>query len=119
MTNHQDYTIRQGVGIRVEAGQCRVIRKFKNEWREIGPVYEIPVEPRFLAWTPPAIPPGVLAVALRAYELDHPGTRLRHMLTMSQEQRRRLVMTKPLAGRARLQEARPAAVRPLRKAAGL
>jgi hypothetical protein len=94
MHNHQDYTIRQGVGIRITAESCQVIRRIKEQWIEIGPVYNIPVEPRLLTWSPPAIPPGVLAVALRAYELDHQGTRLRCLLTMNAAQKRRLVVTK-------------------------
>ena len=97
MQNHQDYTLRHGIGIRIESESCRVIRIIKGEWTEIGPVYKIPVQSELLTWTPPAIPPGVLAVALRAYELDHPGTRLRHLLAMDPAQRRRLLIARPMS----------------------
>ena len=100
MHNHQDYSIKNGIGIRIQSESCRVIRKIKGEWKEIGPVYEIPVETRLLNWTPPDIPPGVLAVALRAYELDHPGTRLRCLLTMNAAERRRSLIAPPVRERS-------------------
>ncbi len=117
--NHQDYTVRQGIGIRLAEEGCRVIRKLKGRWTEIGPLYKIPVEPRLLTWTPPAIPPGVLALALEAYEHDHPGTRLRYLLTMDAEQRRRLVITRSLGDRQAVREPLQGRERAMAKAAGV
>jgi hypothetical protein len=88
MHNHQDYTTTIGVGIRVRAENCQVIRWIRGKWQELGPVYEIPVDRRLMLWNPPAIPPGVLAVALRTFEAEYPGTRLRYLLMMSDAQRR-------------------------------
>ena len=68
--NHQDYTTNLGIGIRVRAENCQVIRKVRGSWHEFGPVYEIPVDRRLMVWTLAAIPPGVLAVALRHFEID-------------------------------------------------
>src|SRR5215831_8204897 len=96
--NYQDYTTRQGIGIRVQTDGCRVIRRIREEWREIGPLYTIPVDARLLNWTPPAIPPGVLAVALRVFELNYPGTRMRCLLTTNDGQRRGLPMNQSLSG---------------------
>ena len=77
----EDYTIRNGLGIRINARKtCQVIRKQKNEWKEIGRVYELPVAEEELRWNL-EIPASVLAVALRAYEMDHPNSKLRAVLT--------------------------------------
>ena len=82
MDEVQDYTIKNGLGIRVKGGKtCQVIRMIKGAWVEIGSVYNIPVDRNVLVWTPSGIPSSVLAVALRVYELDNPGTPLRRMLS--------------------------------------
>jgi len=78
----QDYTIHNGIGIRVQGNRsCRVIRFVKGEWVEIGAEYCIPVEASALTWTATGIPATILAVALRVYELDHPTSKLRGLLT--------------------------------------
>jgi hypothetical protein len=82
MDEVQDYTIRNGLGIRIINGRaCQVIRKQKGEWIHIGREYSLPVEENMLVWTREGIPASVLAVALRVYELDHPGSRLRDILS--------------------------------------
>jgi hypothetical protein len=106
MKNHQDYTTRKGIGIRLTAEGCRTIREIRGEWQEIGPLYKIPVEPALLNWTPPGIPPGVLAVALRVFELDYPGTRMRCLLTTNDGQQRGQPMNQSLSGRRELQQRR-------------
>jgi hypothetical protein len=78
----------------MRAENCQVIRKVRGAWQEIGPIYEKPVDRRLMRWTPPAIPPGVLAVALRTFEMENPGTRLRYLLTMSDGQRRGMVVNR-------------------------
>jgi hypothetical protein len=82
MTAKQDYTIRNGLGIRITDGQtCRVIRKQRGCWKEIGRVYELPLTDADLRWDEDGmIPASVLAVALRAYELDNPKSNLRQQL---------------------------------------
>ncbi len=78
----EDYTIKNGLGVRVSGRKtCQVIRKQKNEWKEIGKLYELPVDMAELSIGTVGIPASVLAVAVRAYELDHPGSKLRAMLT--------------------------------------
>lgn len=79
----EDYTIKNGLGIRVTARKtCQVIRKQKGVWQEIGKLYDLPVVDEDLRWGGDSqIPASVLAVALRAYELDHPNSRLRSVLT--------------------------------------
>ena len=78
----EDYTIRNGIGIRVTGRKtCQVIRKQKGVWKEIGRIYDLPVEEEDLRWGSSEIPASVLAVALRAFELDHPNSRLRAVLT--------------------------------------
>jgi hypothetical protein len=78
----QDYTIRNGLGIRVNDREtCQVIRKQRQVWKEIGRVYELPLAEEELRWSATDIPASVIAVALRAYELDHPDSELREMLT--------------------------------------
>ena len=86
MTDVQDYISNErvgknGIGIRVRRESCQVIRQQKGNWIEIGPVYRLPVEENLLVWTQTGIPSSVLAVALRVYELDNPGTQLRRVLT--------------------------------------
>ena len=82
MDQFRDYTVRNGIGIRLFINnQCRVIRRVKTEWIEIGPVYPVPVEANVLNWPRNGIPASVLAVALRFCELDAPGTTLRSVLT--------------------------------------
>ena len=82
MTATEDYTIRNGLGIRITARKsCQVIRKQHGEWKEIGRVYELPVEEAELSMGTMGIPVSVLAVAIRAFELDHPQSRLREILT--------------------------------------
>ena len=77
----EDYTIRNGLGIRIRGRKtCQVIRKQRNVWNEIGKVYELPVQEEDLKWRA-EIPASVLAVALRAYEMDHPTSKLRVVLT--------------------------------------
>ena len=88
MQNYQDYIALEQIGIRVWADNCQVIRKQRGSWREIGPVYSMPVDARLLTWKPPAIPPGVLAVALHVLEVNHPGSRLRYRLMEDDRQRR-------------------------------
>ncbi len=78
----EDYTIKNGLGVRVNGRKtCQAIRKQKNEWTEIGKLYELPVDAAELSIGTVGIPASVLAVAVRAYELDHPGSKLRAMLT--------------------------------------
>lgn len=82
MTEQQDFTIPNGLGIRVTDGQtCQVIRKQRGLWKEIGHLYDLPLSEAELHWTRNGIPVSVIAVALRAYELDNPGTDLRAQLT--------------------------------------
>jgi hypothetical protein len=77
----EDYTIRNGLGIRISGRKtCQVIRKQRNVWNEIGRQYDLPVADEDLKWGG-SIPASVLAVALRAYELDHPNSKLRSVLT--------------------------------------
>ena len=78
----RDYTIRNGLGIRVSAAKtCRVIRYIGKQWVEIGVPYSLPVDRSLLIWTETGIPAGILAVALRVFELDNPETHLREILT--------------------------------------
>ena len=94
-----DYTIHNGIGIRVRGNRaCRVIRLIKGQWTEIGSEYRIPVDPDTLSWTSTGIPATMLAVALRVYELDHPATSLRRVLTgKCHEEKRRHVRPAPIA----------------------
>jgi len=78
----EDYTIKNGLGIRVSGRKtCQVIRRRNNVWQEIGRVYTMPLDEQELRWGATGIPASVLAVAVRAYELDHPTSKLRAMLT--------------------------------------
>ncbi len=82
MRQVREFTIRHGLGIRLYGDNaCRVIRKVKDNWVEIGEEYSLPVDPSALIWTRTGIPATVLAVALRMYELEAPGSRLRAILT--------------------------------------
>ena len=82
MEDVQDFVIKNGIGIRINGREtCQVIRQQKGKWNEIGPVYPLPVSPDLLIWTRSGIPASVLAVALRVYELDHPETQLRAIIT--------------------------------------
>ncbi len=78
----RDYTIKNGLGIRVHTGKsCRVIRFIGRQWVEIGTPYSLPVDRSVVIWTETGIPASILAVALRVYELDNPDTQLRMILT--------------------------------------
>jgi len=88
----RDYTIKNGLGIRVRNGrECRVIRVIRKEWVEVGKPYPLPLDPSLLIWTNTGIPASILAVALRVYEADHPESQLRVMLTGRPAPRRRPV----------------------------
>ena len=81
MAYQQDFTIRNGLGIRVRGQRtCQTIRKQRGVWTEIGRVYQLPVSQEDLRWSKSGTPASVLAVALRAYEFDHPGSELRDLL---------------------------------------
>ncbi len=85
----RDYTIRNGLGIRVwDRTTCRVIRMIRKEWVEIGQPYSLPVDRQLLIWTETGIPASILAVALKLYELDHPDSPLRWILTSRRPMRR-------------------------------
>lgn len=90
----RDYTIHErigmnGVGVRIRRSEtCQVIRERNGAWIEIGPVYELPVDETLLIWTRSGIPASVLAVALRVFELDNPGSRLRTLLTAKNARQR-------------------------------
>jgi hypothetical protein len=89
MIEKHDFTIPNGLGIRILAGPngdgriCQVIRRQRGAWKEIGRPYQLPLQAEDLQWTRNGIPATVIAVALRAYELGHPGSSLRHDLTSS------------------------------------
>lgn len=86
MDQFRDFTVRNGIGIRLFGDRnCRVIRRIQTGWVEIGPLYSLPVEPSLLNWPKNGIPASVLAVALKFYELDHPGSLLRGVLTASRQ----------------------------------
>lgn len=59
---------------------CQAIRKQRGVWKEIGQVYNLPLPARDLEWSTDGIPASVIAVALRAFELDHPRSELRDLL---------------------------------------
>jgi hypothetical protein len=85
----RDYTIRNGLGIRVwNQTTCRVIRLVRNQWVEIGQSYPLPIDRQLLIWTETGIPSSILAVALKVYELDHPQSGLRWLLTSRRPVRR-------------------------------
>jgi hypothetical protein len=84
MSEKQDFTIPNGLGIRIVDGRiCQVIRKQRGVWKEIGKPYDLPLHDEDLVWTRNGIPVSVIAVALRAYELDNPTSQLRQQLTDS------------------------------------
>ena len=84
-----DFTTRKDLGIRLKGrASCRVIRLQHGVWTEIGQDYDLPVDPNVLEWTRADIPSSILAVALRIYELDHPGTDLRSVLIEPAESER-------------------------------
>jgi hypothetical protein len=81
MSEKQDFTIPNGLGIRITGGStCQVIRRQRGAWKEIGRTYELPLNQEDLRFGKSGIPASVLAVALRAYELNNPGTSLRQEL---------------------------------------
>ena len=78
----KDYLTRKDLGIRIKGREgCCVIRFQNGSWIEIGRDYELPMESALLSWPSSGVPGSILAVALRIYELDHPGTDLRMRLT--------------------------------------
>jgi hypothetical protein len=95
MAEVRDYTIKNGLGIRVLGTEsCQVIRLQKGVWNEIGKKVPLPVDPTLLIWTNNGIPASTLAVALRVYELDHPAAPLRELLT-GKWPKREVKRTKP------------------------
>jgi hypothetical protein len=85
MSEKQDFTIHNGLGIRIVDGYtCQVIRQQRGAWKEIGRMYELPVSKEDLQFSKRGTPASVIAVALRAYELDNPGSSLRQRLTAAQ-----------------------------------
>jgi hypothetical protein len=84
MSEKQDFTIHNGLGIRIVDGvTCQVIRQQRGAWKEIGRTYNLPLTKEDLQFSKSGIPASVIAVALRAYELSNPGTCLRQELTVS------------------------------------
>ena len=89
MIEKRDFTIPNGLGIRILPGPsgdgrtCQVIRRQRGAWKEIGRPYQLPLQADDLKWAHGGIPASVIAVALRAYELGHPGSSLRQELTAS------------------------------------
>jgi hypothetical protein len=85
MTEKKDFTIPNGLGIRILDGvTCQVIRQQRGVWKEIGRTYDLPLTREDLQFSKSGIPASVIAVALRVYELNNPGSMLRQQLTMSQ-----------------------------------
>ena len=82
MIEKRDFTIPNGLGIRILDGRtCQVIRRQHGVWKEIGRPYELPLQDDDLKWSQDGVPASVIAVALSAYELGHPGASLRRELT--------------------------------------
>ncbi len=82
MSEKQDFTIPNGLGIRIVDGYaCQVIRQQRGAWKEIGRKYELPLTKEDLQFSKSGIPASVIAVALRVYELNNPGSSLRRQLT--------------------------------------
>jgi hypothetical protein len=82
MSEKQDFTISNGLGIRIVDGYtCQVIRQQRGAWKEIGRTYELPLTKEDLQFSKSGIPASVIAVALRAYELGNPNSGLRQQLT--------------------------------------
>jgi hypothetical protein len=55
---------------------------------EIGETYPLPIDRQLLVWTETGIPASILAVAVKVYELDHPDSGLRWLLTSRRPVRR-------------------------------
>lgn len=82
MSEKQDFTIPNGLGIRIVDGYtCQVIRQQRGAWKEIGRTYELPLTKEDLQFSKSGIPASVIAVAVRAYELSNPGSGLRNYLS--------------------------------------
>jgi hypothetical protein len=82
MSEKQDFTIPNGLGIRIVDGTtCQVIRQQRGVWKEIGRTYDLPLTKEDLQFSKSGIPASVIAVALRVYELNNPGSQLRQELT--------------------------------------
>jgi hypothetical protein len=82
MSEIQDFTIPNGLGIRIVDGvACQVIRKQRGAWKEIGRTYNLPLTREDLQFSKSGIPASVIAVALRAFEMNNPGSGLRQQLT--------------------------------------
>lgn len=78
----KDYLTGKDLGIRIKGRDgCCVIRFQNGSWIEIGRDYELPMDSALLSWPSSGVPGSILAVALRIYELDHPGADLRVLLT--------------------------------------
>ena len=83
MSEIQDFTIPNGLGIRIVDGSTgQVIRRQRGAWKEIGRRYELPLTKEDLQFSKSGIPASVMAVALRVYEMNNPGTSLRQQLTV-------------------------------------
>jgi len=101
MADVRDYTIKNGLGIRVRGREaCQVIRFQKGLWIPIGAEYPLPIEGNLLVWTKLGIPASILAVALKVYELDHPGTQLRSLLTGKESRRNHTRVASPTLARS-------------------
>jgi hypothetical protein len=82
MRHTRDYTIPNGLGIRIsDEGTCQVIRRQRGVWKTIGQSYELPLSEKDLQFGKTGIPASVIAVAVRVYEMNNPGTSLRRELT--------------------------------------
>lgn len=78
----KDYLTGKDLGIRIKGRDgCCVIRFQNGSWIEIGRDYELPMDSALLSWPSSGVPGSILAVALRIYELDHPGADLQVLLT--------------------------------------
>jgi hypothetical protein len=84
MTDKKDFTIPNGLGIRMIGGvACQVIRQQRGVWKEIGRTYDLPLSKEDLQFSKSGIPASVIAVALRVYELNNPASNLRQQLTLA------------------------------------
>jgi hypothetical protein len=81
LNNFQDFTIPNGLGLRVSSGYCQVIRLQRGKWNEIGRAFDLPLRNEDLDWAGSGNPLSLIAVALRAYELSNPASSLRRQLT--------------------------------------
>jgi hypothetical protein len=66
---------------------------------EIGEPYPLPIDRQLLIWTETGIPASILAVALKVYELDHPESGLRWLLTSRRPVRQSQAQQPALAAR--------------------